>query len=204
MCAMSATVLGIHACYTREWYSDRNAAVARANYTLMHILSWKDIIAVMMLPNATHKWDKLANVYAAVSSYQSTVEIAKFNNFRFRDRKSVIGMLHIFGDLVNECNIQTINLTEIEISTNASEVSRISPFWLGWSPEYYIRSPDHRTCEASQWRSLRREFCSFWISLSPLLIEMMRQLCNRLPIFLIYLLRSASSWKHILYDYSWT
>ena len=80
----------------------------------MQTLSQKDISAVMMLPDATEKWDKLANDYSAVSSSQSTNAQSKFSNFKIRDGESVIETQHIFYDLVNEYSIQAIYLSEEE------------------------------------------------------------------------------------------
>ena len=118
---------------------DFDAAAARANYSLMQTLSQKDISAVMMLPDAAEKWEKLAIDYAAVSSSQGTVARARFNNFRIRDGESVIETHHRFDDLVNECNIQAIYLTEEEKS--AALLMRPSAKWTNFVDVYATMEP---------------------------------------------------------------
>lgn len=118
---------------------DYDAATARANYVVMQTLSQKDISAVMMLPDVAEKWEKLANDYAAVSSSQGTVARAKFNNFRIRDGESVIETLHRFDDLVNECNIRAIYLTEGEKS--AALLMRPSAKWTNFVDVYATMEP---------------------------------------------------------------
>ena len=118
---------------------DFHAAAARASYTLMQTLSQKDISAVMMLPDAADKWDKLANDYAAVSSSQSTNARSKFNNFRIRDGESVIETQHRFDDLVNECSIQAINLSDEE--KTAALLMRPCSKWINFMDVYATMEP---------------------------------------------------------------
>ena len=93
---------------------DFHAAAARASYTQMQTLSQKDISAMMTLPDAMDKWDKIANDFATVSSSQSTSARSKYNNFRIRVGESVIETQHGFDNLVNECSIQAIHLSDEE------------------------------------------------------------------------------------------
>lgn len=118
---------------------DFDAAAARANYSLMQTLSQKDISAVMILHDVADKWEKLANDYAAVSSSQGTVARAKFNNFKIRDGESVIETQHRFDNLVNECNIQAIYLTEGEKS--AALLMRPSAKWTNFVDVYATMEP---------------------------------------------------------------
>lgn len=118
---------------------DFNAAAARASYTLMQTLSQKDISAVMILPDAAEKWDKLANDYAAVSASQSTNARSKFNNFCIRDGESVIETQHRFDDVVNECSIQAIILNEQE--KTSALLMRPSSKWLNFMDSYATMEP---------------------------------------------------------------
>ena len=94
---------------------------------------------MMMLPDATDKWDKLASDYAAVSSSQGTVARARFNNFRIREGEGVIETHHIFDDLENECNIQGVNLTEGD--KIAALLMRPSAKWLNFFDAYGTMEP---------------------------------------------------------------
>ena len=118
---------------------DFNAAAARASYTLMQTLSPKDISAVMILPDAADKWDKLANDYAAVSASQSTNARAKFNNFKIYDGESATETQHRFDDLVNECSIQGITLNEQE--KTAALLTRPSAKWTNFMDSYATAEP---------------------------------------------------------------
>ena len=118
---------------------DFHAAAARASYMLMQTLSQKDISAVMMLPDAADKWEKLANDYAVVSSSQSTNARSKFNNFRIRDGESAIETHHRFDDLVNECSIQAIHLSEEE--KTAALLMRPCSKWINFMDVYTAMEP---------------------------------------------------------------
>ena len=118
---------------------DFHAAAARASYTLMQTLSQKGISAVMMLPDAADEWDKLANDYAAVSSSQSTNARSKFNNFKNRDGEFVIETQHRFDDLVNECSIQAIDLSDDE--KTAALPMRPCSKWINFMDVYATMEP---------------------------------------------------------------
>ena len=91
---------------------DYEAAAARANSILLQALQPKDIMAVIMFQNVADKWDKLAEDYASISASMATVARTRFQDFKMRDGESVVSTLHRFDQLVNECLIQAIYLTE--------------------------------------------------------------------------------------------
>ena len=69
---------------------DFNASMARANNVLLSMLEPKDVMATMMLPSPTEKWDKLSSDYAAVSARMATVARSRFNDFRMGDGDIVV------------------------------------------------------------------------------------------------------------------
>ena len=91
---------------------DFDAAAARASYVIMQTLPQKTITAVMRLPGAAEMWEKLANDYAAVSPSFATLARTTFHGFRILNGESVIETIHRFDNLVSECDIQDIDLTE--------------------------------------------------------------------------------------------
>ena len=118
---------------------DFDAACARANYNLMNTLGQKDILAVMSMEDVADKWDKLANEYAAVSPSQLTNARSRFNNFSSRNGETIIETQHRFDDLVNECTIQAIVLTEAEKS--AALLMRPCAKWSHFMEVYATMEP---------------------------------------------------------------
>ena len=113
---------------------DYEAAAAKANSILLQSLQPKDIMAVMMLQNVAEKWDKLAEDYASISASMATVARTRFQDFKMRDGESVVSTLHRFDQLVNECLIQAIILTE-EDKTRAL-LTHPSQKWINFMDSY--------------------------------------------------------------------
>ena len=70
------------------------------------------MMATMMLPSTTQKWTKLATDYAAVSASMASNARTRFHDFRMRDGDLVVQAQHRFDELVNECVIQAVGVSE--------------------------------------------------------------------------------------------
>ena len=91
---------------------DFDASVARANSVLLQTLEAKDIMATLLLKSPAEKWLKLATDYAAISVSMATNALSRFHDFKMRDGDSVLQTQHRFDQLVNECMIQAVNITD--------------------------------------------------------------------------------------------
>lgn len=118
---------------------DYDASVARANTVLLGTLQQKDITPLMLLPLAAEKWEKLATDYAAVSASMAAVARVRFISFRMRDGESVIQTLHRFDELVNECTIQAVHVTEEE--KTAVLLTHPSGKWIHFMDSYATTDP---------------------------------------------------------------
>ena len=118
---------------------DYDASAARANTVILQTLQPKDIMAVMMMPSAAEKWEKIATDYAAVSASMATVARTRFQDFKMKDGESVIQTLHRFDQLVNECTIQAIYLTQDE--KTAALLTHPSQKWMTFMDSYATTEP---------------------------------------------------------------
>ena len=120
-------------------HEDYDASAARANTVILQTLQPKDIMAVMMMPSAAEKWEKIATDYAAVSASMATVARTRFQDFKMKDGESVIQTLHRFDQLVNECTIQAVNLSEEE--KTAALLTHPSQKWTTFMDSYATTDP---------------------------------------------------------------
>ena len=91
---------------------DFDASVARANSVLLQTMEAKDIMSTLLLKSPAEKWLKLAIDYAAISVSMATNALSRFHDFKMRDGDSVLQTQHRFDQLVNECMIQAVNITD--------------------------------------------------------------------------------------------
>ena len=109
---------------------DFKAAAARTNSVLLQTLRFKDIMAVMMLPIAAEKWEKLALDYAAMSTSMAANARSRFHDFRMRDGDTLVQTQHRFDEMVNECTIQAVAVTEEDRTMVLP--THPSPKWSGF------------------------------------------------------------------------
>ena len=95
-------------------FEDFDAAIARANSLLLQTLEPRDVMATLMMLSPAQKWNKLVADYAAVSASQAATARARFMSFRMREGDTVVQTQHRFDELLNECIIQAVLVTDAD------------------------------------------------------------------------------------------
>ena len=120
-------------------FEDFDAAIARANCLLLQTLEPRDVMATLMMLSPAQKWNKLAADYAAVSALQAATARARFMSFRIREGDTVVQTQHRFDELLNECIIQAVMVTDAD-STMVLLTHPVER-WRTFMDAYAITSP---------------------------------------------------------------
>ena len=120
-------------------FEDFDAAIARVNSLLLRTLDLHDVMATLMMLFLSQKWNKLATVYATVSTLQVATARARFINFKIREGDTVVLSQHCLDELLNECIIQAILVTDAD--SNMGLLTHPAKRWRGFMDAYAITSP---------------------------------------------------------------
>ena len=72
----------------------------------------RDVMATLMMLSPALQWNKLAAVYATGLALQAATTRARFMSFRMRDGDTVVKTQHRFDELLNECIIHAVMVTD--------------------------------------------------------------------------------------------
>ena len=126
-------------------FEDFDAAVARANSLLLHTLEPRDVMATLMMLTPAQKWNKLAVDYAAVSALQASTARTRFMAFSMRDGDTVVQTQHRFDEMLNECIIQAVMITDAECTMVL--LTHPAERWKGFMDAYAIAQPPPAVAE---------------------------------------------------------
>ena len=120
-------------------FEDFDAAIARANSLLLGAIEPRDVMATLMMISPAQKWNKLAADYAAVSELQAGTARTRFTGFKMREGDTVVQTQHRFDELLNECIIQAVLITEPECTMVL--LTHPAERWRSFMDAYAIASP---------------------------------------------------------------
>ena len=112
---------------------------AHANSLLLQTLEPRDVMATLMMLSPAQKWNKLAADYAAVSAIQAASARSRFMSFKMREGDTVVQTQHRFDELLNECIIQAVLVTEAD--STMVLLTHPAERWRTFMDAYAITSP---------------------------------------------------------------